>query len=265
MEPLYGLAEVLLRRPMRHAFRWRIEGTEHIPATGPALLASNHVSYLDPLCLCYLTDQVGRRVRFLAKAELFQHGLAARALRSMGQIPVERGTADASGALEAASSSLAGGELVAVFPEGTISRDLDPMAGRTGAARLARATGVPVLPVGLWGGHRLITAGRRPSWRWGVAVTVVVGEPFVVGPDENPRLATDRIMEAVCAQVARARAIYPQEPRPGGPDWWVRPPEAARLRSCRGRVAQAHLDEAALDAPGTPRAPGSPGTPPVEP
>jgi len=245
VEPLYGLAEVLLRQPMRHAFRWRIEGTERIPSAGPALLASNHVSYLDPLLLCYVTDQVGRRVRFLAKAELFRHRLAARALRSMGNIPVERGTADASGALEAASASLTGGELVAVFPEGTISRDLDPMAGKTGSARLARATGVPVIPVGLWGGHRLITAGRRRSWRWGVAITAVVGEPFVIGPAENPRLATDRIMEAICAQVARARAIYPQVPGPGRPDWWVRPPEAARLRSCRGRVAQALLDEAA--------------------
>lgn len=255
MEPLYGLSELLLRRPMRRAFRWRIEGTEHIPATGPALLASNHVSYLDPLCLCYLTDQVGRRVRFLAKAELFEHRLAAWALRSLGQIPVERGTADASGALDAASAALAGGELVAVFPEGTISRDLDPMAGKTGAARLARTTGAPVVPVGLWGGHRLITAGRPRSWRWGVAVAVVVGEPFVIGPSDNPRLATDRIMEAICAQVARARAIYPQVPKPGRPDWWVRPPETARLRSCRGRVAQALLDE------GVP----TPGSPPVEP
>ncbi|HEY3238652.1 MAG TPA: lysophospholipid acyltransferase family protein [Acidimicrobiia bacterium] len=261
MEPLYGLAEFLLRRPMRHAFRWRIEGMEHIPPTGPALLASNHVSYLDPLFLCYVTDQVGRRVRFLAKAELFENRLAARALRSMGEIPVERGTADASGALEAASAALARGELVAVFPEGTISRDLDPMAGKTGAARLARASGVPVLPVGLWGGHRLITAGRRRSWRLGVAVTAVVGEPFVIGPDENPRLATDRIMEAICAQVARARAIYPQVPRPGRPDWWVRPPESARLRSCRGRVAQALLDDAA-PVPGTPPILGSP---PVQP
>jgi 1-acyl-sn-glycerol-3-phosphate acyltransferase len=261
VEPLYGLAEVLLRRPMRHAFRWRIEGTEHIPATGPALLASNHISYLDPLCLCYVTDQVGRRVRFLAKAELFEHRLAARALRSLGQIPVERGTADASGALDAASAALAGGELVAVFPEGTISRDLDPMAGRTGAARLARATGVPVVPVGLWGGHRLITAGRRPSWRLGVAITAVLGEPFVIGPTDNPRLATDRIMEAICAQVVRARSIYPQAPKPGRPDWWVRPPEAARLRSCRGRVAQALIDEA-VPSPGT--TPSS-GSTPVQP
>jgi 1-acyl-sn-glycerol-3-phosphate acyltransferase len=234
---------------MRHAFRWRIEGTEHIPATGPALLASNHVSYLDGLVLAYVTDLAGRRVRVLAKAELFEHRLAAWALHALGHIPVERGTADASGALAAGSSALAAGELVAVFPEGTISRDLDPMAGKTGAARLARASGAPVLPVGVWGGHRLITAGRPRSWRLGVAVTAVVGEPFVIGSDENPRLATDRIMEAICAQVARARAIYPQVPKPGRPDWWVRPPEAARLRSCRGRVAQALLDEAAADSP----------------
>jgi 1-acyl-sn-glycerol-3-phosphate acyltransferase len=188
--------------------------------------------------------------------------LLAWALRSAGHIPVERGTADSAGALEAAIASLGAGELVGVFPEGTISRDLDPMAGKTGAARLARASGVPVIPVGLWGGHRLITAGRRPSYRWGVAVTVVVGEPFVIGPTDNPRLATDRIMQAICAQVARARAIYPQVPKPGRPDWWARPPEAARLRSCRGRVAQAMIDEAAASSPETISAPASP---PVQP
>ncbi|MGH8991371.1 MAG: lysophospholipid acyltransferase family protein [Acidimicrobiia bacterium] len=243
MESLYGLVELVLRRPMSRALRWTIEGTEHIPATGPALLASNHISYLDPLCLPYATGLIGRKVRILAKSELFEHRVSAWAMRSLGHIPVERGTADASGALPAAEAVLARGELVGVFPEGTISLDLDPMAGKTGIARLARAAGVPVVPVGLWGGHRIITAKRPRSWRFGVAITVVFGQPFVIGPSENHRLATDRIMEAICVQVARARAIYPQVPKPGAPDWWVRPPEAARLRSCRGRVAQELLDQ----------------------
>ena len=260
MDAFYGLCVLLLRRPMSRAFRWSIEGLEHLPAAGPALLASNHISYLDPFCLPYVTNEVGRRVRILAKAELFENPIAARMLRSLGHIPVERGTADA-GALAAASATLASGELVAVFPEGTISRDLDPMAGRTGAARLARATGVPVVPVGLWGGHRLVTAGRRPSYRSGVAITAVLGGPLLIGPTENPRLATDRIMEAICAQVERARAIYPQVPEPGEPDWWARPPGAVRLRSCRGRVAQAMIDEAARAA----ESPSSPAAPPVQP
>jgi 1-acyl-sn-glycerol-3-phosphate acyltransferase len=262
VEQLYGLTEFLLKPPMRAALRLRFEGLEHIPATGSALIASNHVSYLDGFLLAYMTSEAGRRLRLLAKAELYSNRLLAWALRSAGHIPVERGTADSAGALEAAIVSLGAGELVGVFPEGTISRDLDPMAGKTGAARLARASGVPVIPVGLWGGHRLITAGRRPSYRWGVAVTVVVGEPFVIGPTDNPRLATDRIMQAICAQVARARAIYPQVPKPGRPDWWARPPEAARLRSCRGRVAQAMIDEAAASSPETISAPASP---PVQP
>lgn len=257
MEPLYGLAEVLLRRPLRHAFHWQVEGTEHIPGVGPVLLASNHISYLDPLCLAYLTDLAGRRVRFLAKAELFDRPILARALRSIGQIPVQRGTADASGALDAACSALAAGQLVTVFPEGTISSDLDPMAGKTGVARLALASGVPVVPVGLWGPHRIVTAGRRWSPRLGVAVSAVAGKALRIAPGDNPRLATDRIMEAICAQVARARRIYPQTPRAGESDWWVRPPEAARLRSCRGRLAQAQLDETA-GSPDREPAPGQP-------
>ena len=254
MEPLYGLAGLLFRRPLRHGLRWRIEGTERIPGHGPALLASNHISYLDPLCVAYVADQAGRRVRFLAKAELFEKRLLGGLLRTLGQIPVARGTADASGSLDAALAALEGGRCVVVFPEGTITDDLEPMAGKTGTARLARAAGVPVLPVGIWGTHRIMTKGRRPSPRLGVAVTAVVGPPVTVGPGDNPRESTDRIMAAICAQVARARELYFQEPRDEADAWWVRGPQSARLRSCRGRVAQDLID----------RADGGDQTPPAE-
>jgi 1-acyl-sn-glycerol-3-phosphate acyltransferase len=241
MEPLYGLAEVLLRRPLRHGLRWTVEGIEHIPETGPALLASNHVSYLDPLVVAYVADLRGRRVRNLAKAELFDKRIMAWALHQLGQIPVQRGSATAT-ALDAAAGALGRGELVVVFPEGTISKDLEPMAAKTGAVRLARAAGVPVVPVGLWGAHRILTAGRKPRWRVGVAEVAVVGEPLRFAPTDNPREASDRLMAAICAQVARARELYPQHPGTDEDDWWVRGPETARLRSCRGRVAQEMLD-----------------------
>jgi 1-acyl-sn-glycerol-3-phosphate acyltransferase len=247
VEPLYGLAKVLFRRPLHHGFKWRVEGVDRIPGRGPAILASNHISYLDPLCLAYVADLAGRRVRFLAKAELFDRRWLAWILRSMGQIPVYRGTADASGALVAAAAALQAGECVVVFPEGTISRDFEPMAGRTGTARLARAVGAPVVPVGVWGTHRTITAGRRPKLRPGVAVSVVVGEALAIGPEDHPRETTDRIMTAICAQVARAREIYPQRPRSERSDWWVRRPETARLRSCRGRVTQDIIDAASSE------------------
>lgn len=251
MEPLYRLGELIFRRPLRHGLRWRVEGVEHIPKRGSLILVSNHVSYLDPLCLAYVADLAGRRVRFLGKAELFESWWLGPLLRRLGQIPVYRRTADAAGALDAAAATLAAGELIALFPEGTISRDLEPMAGRTGTARLARATGVQVVPVGLWGAHRLITSGRKPRLRLRVAETAVVGKGLAVGPDEDPREATDRIMAAICTQVARAREIYPQRPRSALDTWWVRSPETARLRSCQDQVAQETIEEARGGTGGT--------------
>jgi len=243
VELLYGLVETVLRPPVRRCLRWRVEGVERLPADGPVLLASNHLSYFDPIAVANLTDLAGRRVRFLAKAELFHNRLLAAGLRRMGQIPVERGTGDAT-ALDAAAAALRAGQCVHVFPEGTISADLDPMAGKTGLARLARAAGVDVMTVGLWGTQRVIPPKGRKPQRWRTPVTVVVGETVSVGPGANPRETTDRIMAAVCAAVAEARRLYPP-PQPGGggaEPWWFRPPESARLRSCRGRVAQALLD-----------------------
>src|SRR5439155_9994906 len=105
VELLYGLLEVLLRPPVRRGLRWRVEGVERIPAEGPVLLASNHLSYFDPIAVANLTDLAGRRARFLAKSELFENRVLAAALRRMGQIPVERGTGDAA-ALEAAAAAL---------------------------------------------------------------------------------------------------------------------------------------------------------------
>ena len=80
---------------------------------------------------------------------------------------MQRNTVDAAASLDAAVAALEAGECVAVFPEGTISLDLEPMPGKTGAARLAALTGVPVTPVGLWGAHRILFKGRKPRWRAG--------------------------------------------------------------------------------------------------
>jgi 1-acyl-sn-glycerol-3-phosphate acyltransferase len=158
----------------------------------------------------------------------------------MGQIPVARGTGDAA-ALDAAAAALAAGECVHVFPEGTISEDLEPMAGKTGLARLARAAGVDVVPVGVWGTQRVLPPKGRKARRFRTPIAVVVGDTVPVGPAANPRETTDRIMAGVCDAVARARTGYPAPP-PGEDSWWVRPPQSARLRSCRGRLAQAQLD-----------------------
>jgi 1-acyl-sn-glycerol-3-phosphate acyltransferase len=219
--------------------RWTFEGAHRIPTYGPVILASNHTSYLDPLVMAFLADRRHRRLRFLAKAELFDKRGLGWALRRIRQIPVQRNTADAAASLDAAVKALEAGECVAVFPEGTISLDLEPMAGKTGAARLAALTGVPVTPVGLWGAHRILFKGRKPRWQRGVAETVVVGAPVRVASHDDVYDATDRVMEAIVRNVARARAIYPQRPGPGDDAWWVRSPDTAVLRPAAGREASA--------------------------
>jgi len=232
MEPAYAFARTVLYPPLHWGLRWVIEGAQRIPPHGPVLLASNHISYLDPLTLAYLADRRHRRVRFLAKAELFDKSSIRWLLRGTRQIPVVRNSPTAAGSLQAAVDALAAGECVVVFPEGTISTDLEPMAGKSGTARLAQLTGVPVMPVGLWGSHRIMFKGRRPEWRWGIAQSAVVGAPVRIRRDDDVHEGTDRIMSALCTAVARAREIYPQ--RPASADaWWHRPPQTAALRSCR--------------------------------
>lgn len=109
----------------RRGLSWTIEGLEQVPAGGPVILVANHISYIDPLCLAYVGHQRGRRVRFMAMAELFRFPLLGPLLRRLGHIPVHRGTADARTSLTAALAALEAGRCVGIFPEGGISRDLN--------------------------------------------------------------------------------------------------------------------------------------------
>jgi 1-acyl-sn-glycerol-3-phosphate acyltransferase len=226
VDPVYSVAKGAFWPWLRWGLHWTIEGAHNIPTSGPVLLASNHVSYLDPLTLAWVADGRGRHVRFLAKAELFEKRGLGPLLRAAHQIPVQRGKVDAADALHAAVEALARGECVAVFPEGTISQDLEPMAGKSGTARLAHRSGNGVVPVGLWGTHRILTKGRKPHWQWGVAQTAVVGEPIVPRPDEHVKQTTDRLMQAIVDCVARARELYPAPPA-GDDLWWWRDPDTA--------------------------------------
>ncbi len=228
---VYSAAKALVAPGLACGLCWTLEGERNLARDGAVILASNHISYLDPFTLAWVADGRGRRVRFLAKDSLFATPGLGPLLRSARQIPVHRGSRDAAGALDAAMAALDAGACVAVFPEGTISLDLDPMPGKTGTARLAAQSGVPVTPGGLWGSHRLAFKGRRLNPEPLVAQVAVVGAPIHVEPDDDMAVATDRIMEAICDCVRRAREIYPQRPRRGD-EWWWREPDTARLRSC---------------------------------
>jgi 1-acyl-sn-glycerol-3-phosphate acyltransferase len=221
VEPVYDLARALLVPPLATGLRWTVEGLHRVPVRGPAIVASNHVSYLDPLVIGYVLHRRHRRARFLAKVELFDRPLLGPLLRAAGQIPVARGTRDAAASLDAAVGALRRSECVAVFPEGTIPTQGAPAVAKTGTARLAADSGVAVTPVGVWGAQRILAKGRRPRWRWGIAEVVVVGDPVRVPPGEPVDDATERVMDAIARCVDRARELYPQRPAPGEDAWWT--------------------------------------------
>ena len=186
---------------------WR--GTEHLPTEGGFIAAANHMTNIDPLTFAHFLYDNGVAPKILAKASLFSIPVVGPVLRATGQIPVVRNTAEAGRSLQAAVAALAAGECVAVFPEGTLTRepDLWPMAGKTGIARLALTTRAPVIPIAQWGPQDLL--GRYSKVLRAIPrkrVTVVAGPPVDLSdlydrPQETAvlREATERVMAAITA------------------------------------------------------------------
>jgi 1-acyl-sn-glycerol-3-phosphate acyltransferase len=203
------------------AMRWHVRrfGAENIPITGPAVLASNHIGYLDFVFIGYAARDRGRLVRFMAKKEVFDHPVAGRLLRGMKHIPVDR-FARASDSIETAVDALRRGEIVGMFPEGTISRSFVPRRGKTGAARMAMAAQAPLIPCATWGTQRILTKDRPKNFERHVAMDVHIGEPIDHEPDANPVEVTARLMEAIRVLVEKSQSNYPQQPKPGE-GWWL--------------------------------------------
>ncbi|MHB1988966.1 MAG: HAD-IB family hydrolase [Acidimicrobiales bacterium] len=186
--------------------RFRLEGLEQLPNEGAFLLVSNHRSYFDVAALGLLIARKGRRVRFLGKQELFDAPVVGQLARALGGIPVDRAR-DPGRSLDAASQVLLAGEGLAVLPQGTIPRGrafFDPvLKGKTGAARLAARTGVPVVPVGVWNSEAVWPRSARLPRIGNVLnpplVAVRVGRA-VSGLGLGPRDAvsdTETIMQAI--------------------------------------------------------------------
>ncbi|MGC1212476.1 MAG: lysophospholipid acyltransferase family protein [Micromonospora sp.] len=200
--------------------RLRIEGSHHVPRTGGAVLASNHVSYLDFIFCGYGAHESRRLVRFMAKHEVFAHKVSGPLMRGMKHIPVNR--AAGAGSYNAAVDALKRGEVVGVFPEATISRSFLVKELKNGAARMAQEAAVPLLPVALWGTQRLWTKGRpKTLTRRHTPITILVGEPMdpTAYPDANT--LTAELKTRLSALVDRAQREYPESP--AGPDdsWWL--------------------------------------------
>ncbi|WP_461011852.1 lysophospholipid acyltransferase family protein [Streptomyces capparidis] len=200
--------------------RISVTGAENVPRRGGALLVSNHISYMD-FIFCGLAARPAKRlVRFMAKKSVFDHRVAGPLMRGMKHIPVDR--ADGVHAFRHALHALRSGEIVGVFPEATISRSFTLKTFKSGAARLALESGVPMVPMTVWGTQRIWTKGRPRNFsRSHLPVDVRVGEPMTPEPDEKPDTLTDRLRARMAELLEAAQRAYPDRPGDEDDRWWL--------------------------------------------
>ena len=200
--------------------RITVEGAENVPRTGGAILASNHVGYLDFTFVGWGVRPRGRLVRFMAKESVFRHRISGPLMRGMHHIPVDR--AAGSQAFRDALAMLKAGELVGIFPEATISRSFMLKEFKPGATRMAQAAGVPVIPVVVWGSQRIYTKGRPKDFRGrGKAITIAYGEPLTPGRKDDGEQVAAELRRRMAELLDRVQKSYPDIP--SGPDdaWWL--------------------------------------------
>lgn len=198
--PVYFIGRAILRPLLWLRYRPIVRGGEHLPRTGPVLLASNHLSAVDTILIPSFAP---RRVQFLAKASLFSSRIGGWFFRSIGAVAVHREAgAAANAALEAGREVLAAGSVFAVFPEGSRSRDGRLYRGRSGAAWMALETGATVVPVGLVGTEASLRdhlTGRAPRVSMTFGPPVALDDLAGLPAGRARREATERIMAAIHA------------------------------------------------------------------
>lgn len=201
---------------MRLAGATRVLGTENIPAEGPAILVAYHASNLDPLTVGVSVWKQKRLVHFMAKDSLFK-GLLGKVLRPLGQIPVVRNSAQAGDSLLYAKQALEAGATIVVYPQGTLTKDpeLWPQESKTGAARLALATGAPLIPVSHWGLQEVMGPhATLPALKPRNRVTVKFGTPIDYSDVSDDRAGLQILSRRITAHIARGVAELRGEPLP---------------------------------------------------
>jgi 1-acyl-sn-glycerol-3-phosphate acyltransferase len=218
VEPVYGTIIQLARVTWRlQGLRFTITGVENLPTTGGAVVAINHTSYFDFTFagLPAYKQGRGRKVRFMAKQEVFNHKISGPLMRGCRHIPVDRANGAASYA--AAVERLKAGELVGVYPEATISRSFEIKELKSGAARMAIAAGVPIVPHIVWGAQRIWTKDHpKTLYRPKVPIAVAVGEPILptLPAPELTALLHSR-MQHLLERVQDSYGLHP------GGEFWV--------------------------------------------
>ncbi|MFY9916517.1 MAG: lysophospholipid acyltransferase family protein [Nocardioidaceae bacterium] len=223
-----------------------VEGAEHVPRHGPALVVSNHVSYLDFVFVGLAARPSRRYVRFLTRYDVW-HSPAGPLMTGMRHIPVDR--AAPAGAYLSARAALNRGEVVGIFPEAGVSRSFAVRSLMPGAVALAQETGVPIVPVAVWGPQRIATAGLPVSLRRGRPVSIEVGSPWRPTGDVGceTRAMGARLQELLDGVQRR----HPDQPQPGTCAPW----HPAHLGGHAPPAAQA-LFEADLPRWAVPPSPG---------
>ena len=184
------------------------QGDENIPRKGGAILAINHVSYLDFALAGTAALPVKRYVRFMAKKELFDNKIAGPLLRGMHHINVDRSNGSAS--FVAALHALKSGEIIGIFPEGTISTSFEIKGLKSGAVRLAVGAGVPLIPTIVWGGQRVYTKGVKPNFKRGkTPISVSFGEAIDYSPDADIEAAELHLRQVMMGMLRQVKENYP--------------------------------------------------------
>lgn len=199
--------------------RFQMRGTEHVPRSGGVMLAVNHVGYVDFIYGGLAANPSGRKVRFMAKRELFDHKWAGPLMRSLHHIEVDRGEGLGAASARLAVDYLRAGEAVGIFPEATVSRAMEIKELKTGAVRIAVEAGVPLVPVILWGTQRMLTKDHPRDFSRGKTIAIHCGPPMhPTGQDPVAETAElHQVMSALLDETIRA---YPAAEQPPG-SWWL--------------------------------------------
>jgi 1-acyl-sn-glycerol-3-phosphate acyltransferase len=209
-----------------------ITGSENVPRTGGALLAFNHIGYIDFVYGGLAAQPSRRLVRFMAKREIFDHRVGGPVMRSFHHIEVDR--ADGLASYHRAVEVLREGEVVGIFPEATISRSMEIKELKTGAARIAAEAGVPLVPVVMWGTQRMMTKDHPRDFSRGRTISLTVGEPL--DPSGDAATVTERLRARMQELLGETIEAYPDGTPAGA--WWLpasrgggapTPEEAVRL------------------------------------
>ncbi|ANJ27298.1 lysophospholipid acyltransferase family protein [Agromyces aureus] len=250
-EPIYSTA-IVVGRGLFGALgvKRNVTGVEHVPTTGGAVLAMTHFGYLEFALVEWATWLANRRrIRFMAKQSVFDKPVVGALMRGMRHISVDMKAGAA--AYAKAVEALRSGELLGVFPEAGVSASFTVRDLKTGAARLAAEAGVPIIPVAVWGGHRLLTKRHKVGFfeRFGVPVSFAFGAPITVGIADDAHVATEQLKTRLQELVDRVQREYPVD---GTGQWWQprhlggtapTPEEAAAADAERERAREARRTE----------------------